>query len=261
MAVLNAADLAGLDNCEHVIEGCARAVTALLRSCENLSILATSREPLGVPGEVLYQVAPLLVPREDEPLEAVVAADAVQLLAARIQAVQPDFELSASTAPLVRRICHLVDGLPLGIELAASCTSSMSLTEIAHRLSRPLSLLTVGPRSAPVRQQPLRATIDWSYSLLTIAERALLRRLAVFTGGFTREAVEALCTPSERGPHARLDLLDRLVNHSLVIADSRGEVTRFSLLETVRQYCQENWTKPAVFSGFAQGIATGASRS
>jgi predicted ATPase/DNA-binding CsgD family transcriptional regulator len=228
-----------LDNCEHVLPACAAIVTSLLRTCDNLAILATSREPLGVPGEVVYSVPPLPIASAEDSIERVVVCDAVQLLVARIQAAQPSFQLHASLAPLAERICRLVDGLPLGIELAASRVRTMSLAEIADRLSDPLTLLTAGPRGAPLRQQTLRATIDWSYALLTEAECRLLRKLAVFTGGCTFEGIQAVCGGLERGAGELGDVLDRLVGHSLVIADTRHERTRFSLLETVRQYCLE----------------------
>jgi predicted ATPase/DNA-binding CsgD family transcriptional regulator len=228
-----------LDNCEHVLPACAAIVTSLLRTCDNLVILATSREPLGVPGEVVYSVPPLPIASADDSIEAVVNCDAVRLLVARIQAAQPSFELPASLAPLAERICRLVDGLPLGIELAASRTRTMSLAEIAERLSDPLSLLTAGPRAAPRRQQTLRATIDWSYALLTEPDCEVLRRLAVFTGGCTFDGIEAVCGDPQSGTSELREVLDRLVGHSLVIADTRQERTRFSLLETVRQYCLE----------------------
>jgi len=228
-----------IDNCEHVLQSCAELVTQLLQTCDSLSILATSREPLGVPGEVVYSVPSLPTAGLDEPLERVVDCDAVQLLAARIQAAAPTFELNSVNAPLAARICSLVDGLPLAIELAASRARSMSLAEIADHLAYPLRLLTAGPRSAPPRQQTLRATIDWSYTLLTEPERTLLRRLSVFTGGCTLEAVEAVCSEGAVHPYELMGLLERLVSHSLVIADTRGERTRFGMLETLRHYCLE----------------------
>jgi non-specific serine/threonine protein kinase len=228
-----------LDNCEHVLLSCAELVSALLRTCENLSVLATSREPLGVSGEVVYAVPPLPVASAEDSFEQLIACDAVKLLVARIQTTRPGLQLSASTAPLAGRICRLVDGLPLGIELAVSRARSMSLAEIADRLGDPLSLLTVGPRTAPRRQQTLRATIDWSYALLTEAEQRLLRRLAIFTGGCTFDGVESVCGGGDSRASDLTVLLDRLVGHSLVVADTRGEHTRFSLLETVRQYCLE----------------------
>jgi non-specific serine/threonine protein kinase len=228
-----------LDNCEHVLQGCAELVTQLLQTCDSLSVLATSREPLGVPGEVVCSVPPLPIAARDEPVERLVECDAVQLLAARIQAVTPTFQLNAANVSLAARICSLVDGLPLGIELAASHARSMSLAEIADLLAYPLRLLTVGPRSAPRRQQALRNTIDWSYALLTEPERALLRRLSVFTGGCTFEAVKAVCGAAEGDTYELIGLLERLVLHSLLIADTRGERTRFGMLETVRHFCLE----------------------
>jgi non-specific serine/threonine protein kinase len=228
-----------LDNCEHVLQGCAELVVRLLRSCENLSILATSREPLGVPGEVVYTVPPLPVASVSDPLGRLVDCDAVQLLVTRMQTTQPTVLMTESTARLAARVCRLVDGLPLGIELAASRARSMSLAEIADRLSDPLGLLTVGPRAAPPRQQTLRAAIDWSYALLTEAERTLLRRLSVFSGGCTFDGVASVCGDADGSTNELTVVLDRLVGHSLVVADTRGERTRFSLLEMVRLYCVE----------------------
>jgi non-specific serine/threonine protein kinase len=228
-----------LDNCEHVLQSCAELVTALLQMCDSLSILATSRQPLGVPGEQVCPVSALPIASAEEPVESLIYCDAVRLLATRIQAAQPSFRLSASTAPVAGRICRLVDCLPLGIELAASRARSMSLAEIAAGLSDPLNLLTVGPRTAPLRQQTLRATIDWSYALLTEREATLLRRLSLFNGSCTFEAVEAVCGDAESGSPALMDVLDGLVSHSLVVADTRAERTRLSMLETVRQYCLE----------------------
>jgi non-specific serine/threonine protein kinase len=228
-----------LDNCEHLLQSCAEVVAGLLQTCDGLAVLATSREPLGVPGEVVYPVAPLPVASEEEPLERLMECDAVRLLVARVQAAQPDFHLSPSTAPLAGRICRLVDGLPLGIELAASRARSMTLAEIATGLTRPLSLLTVGPRSAPRRQQTQRAAIEWSYALLTEPEARLFRQFSIFSGGCTFEGVQAVCAEPQSGRGELIDALDRLVGHSLVIADTRAEHTRFSMLETVRQYCLE----------------------
>src|SRR5262249_47935804 len=156
-----------------------------------------------------------------------VNSDAVQLLVARIQAAQPGFQLNESTAPLAARICALVDGLPLGIELAASRARTMNLAEIAKQLDDPLRLLTVGPRTGPPRQQTLRATIDWSYALLTESERELLRRLSVFYGGATLAAIETVCADADRTAEGLLAPLGRLVGHSLVIADTRTERPRF----------------------------------
>ncbi|MBV9581847.1 MAG: AAA family ATPase, partial [Chloroflexi bacterium] len=142
-----------LDNCEHVLQSCAELVTALLRTCDSLSILATSRRPLGVSGEVVSPVGPLPIASTHEPIDTMIECDAVQLLAAGIEAAQPGFALDPSSAVLAGEICHLVDGLPLGIELAASRARTMTLTEIATGLSDPLRLLTLGPSTAPTRQQ------------------------------------------------------------------------------------------------------------
>jgi non-specific serine/threonine protein kinase len=225
-----------LDNCEHVLQSCAELVTALLQTCESLTFLATSRQPLDVPGELVYPISALPIASAEGPVENLMYCDAVQLLAARIQATQPSFRISPTVAPLAGRICRLVDCLPLGIELAASRARSMSLAEIAAGLSDPLNLLTVGPRTAPPRQQTLRATVDWSYALLAECEARLLRRLSIFNGGCTFEAVEAVCSDAESRSNTLIDALDRLVGHSLVVADTSAERTRFTMLETVRRY-------------------------
>ena len=182
-----------LDNCEHVLQACAELVGPLLQACDNLSVLATSREPLGVAGEVEYAVPPLPTASSEASVDRIEQSDAVQLLIARVQAVSPSFELTASNARLAARICGLVDGVPLAIELAAARAKSMSLAEIAERLTDPLKMLDEQPAQAPERHRTLRATLDWSHALLTEPERTLLRRLSVFSDGCTLEAAAAVC--------------------------------------------------------------------
>ena len=225
-----------LDNCEHVLAASVELAVALLHSCPDLTILATSREPLGVAGEAIYQVPPLAMGRQGNPGEGSPEDEAIELLVERVRAVEPSFRLTAAHARSGARICQLLDGLPLAIELAAARTTTMSLAEVADRLDDPLKLLTLGPRSAPARQRTLSAAIDWSYRLLTEPERILLRRLAILSGGCSREGAAAVCASPDVPAECMDDLLDRLVAHSLLIAVKQDERTRFTLLETVRQY-------------------------
>jgi predicted ATPase/DNA-binding CsgD family transcriptional regulator len=226
-----------LDNCEHVVAACADLAPTLLQTCADLCILATSREALGVAGESVYRVPPLPVPRPEELGESLSRGTAIDLFVDRTRALEPTFELTQQTGKSVARICQLLDGLPLAIELAAARTITMSPTEIERRLDDPLRLLTVGPRSAPARQQTLRAAIDWSYQLLAEPEQTLLRRLAIFRGGFDRQAVAAVGTDGELSAAQVDDLLDRLVAQSLLVSVKQEERVRFHLLETVHQYC------------------------
>jgi predicted ATPase/DNA-binding SARP family transcriptional activator len=232
-----------LDNCEHLVEACARLVEALLQACPALRILATSREALGLPGERLYPVTPLSVPGTQQhlSLEELAGYEAVRLFVERARAVLPDFQLTPANATAVAQICARLDGLPLAIELAAVRTDLLSAEQIAARLDDRFRLLTRGSRTAPRRQQTLQAALDWSYHLLSEYEQALFRRLSVFAGGFDLEAVEAVGAPALEGENAPpvtvLDLLSRLVDHSLVAVEW-GE-GRCRLLETVRAYTLE----------------------
>ena len=252
-----------LDNCEHLVEACARWVDGVLRACPMLSILVTSREPLGIQGEQLWSVQPLDVPnaRWAEGLTLhprLIGSASVQLFVERAAALQPDFALTAENAVAVVRICRQLDGLPLAIELAAGRVPILFPGGIAARLDHPLRLLTGGSRAAPPRQQTLRATLDWSYSLLTPAERTLFRRTSVFASGWTLAAAEMVCAGGRPGrdnagdegdlpdpdaddiqPGDVLDLLARLVDKSLVVAEEQGGEGRFRLLETMRQYAAE----------------------
>jgi predicted ATPase len=213
-----------LDNCEHLIQACAELAEALLRACPRLHILATSREALRVPGETTWRVPSL------------VTAEAVQLFAARARDAQPRFALTAQNSAPVANLCERLDGIPLAIELAASRLNALSVEQIAVRLDDRFRLLTGGSRTALPRQQALRATIDWSYGLLSEDERAFLQRLSVFAGGWALEAAEAV-----GGSASALDLLIQLVNKSLVLVDEAG--SRYTLLETIRQYAHEKLVK------------------
>ena len=235
-----------LDNCEHLIGACAHLVVTLLQACPRLRVLATSREALAVAGEHVYLVPSLAVPDPTAlpPLEQLGAYEAVQLFLERARARQPEVTLTAANAAGVARICARLDGLPLAIELAAARVSVLPIAGIAARLDDRFRLLTGGPRTALPRQQTLRATLDWSYALLSAPEQVLLRRLAVFVDGCTLEAAEAICAddPTEVGGIATaemLDLLSGLVQKSLVLVHELGSDSWYRLLETVRQYGQE----------------------
>ncbi len=209
-----------VDNCEHLVDECARFVEELLGSAEDVRVIATSREALGVPGEIQMPVGPLA------------HADAVALFIERARSVRPDFTLVDAEYD-VGRICQRLDGMPLAIELAAARVQTLTVSEIANRLDDRFGLLTSGPRTAEARHQTLRATVDWSYELLSRDEHKLLRRLAVFQGGWTLETAEAVCAEGDSSDV--LDLLTRLVDRSLVVAENG----RFRMLETIRAYALE----------------------
>ncbi|ORX07088.1 helix-turn-helix transcriptional regulator [Mycobacterium szulgai] len=216
-----------LDNCEHVLDASAQLVTTLLGVCPRLALLATSREPIAVAGEVSWRVPSLSLGDE-----------AIELFVERARRVRPDLHVDDETS-VVAEICHRLDGVPLAIELAAARVRSLSLDEILHGLHDRFRLLTGGARAAVRRQQTLRASVDWSHALLTGPERLLFRRLAVFMGGFDRVAAEAVASGGEVERHQVLDLLTLLVDKSLVVAEYSTGPTRYRLLETVRQYALE----------------------
>jgi predicted ATPase len=228
-----------LDNCEHVVAACAELVERLLRSSRSARILATSREPLRVAGEAVYPVPALAVPAPEQKVaaDALYGYEAVRLFSERAAAVTPSFKLSREIADAVIEICRQLDGIPLAIELAAARTRALSAQNIAARLGDRFRLLTTGDRTALPRQQTLRALIDWSYDYLSESERALFRRLAVFAGGWTLEAAEAVCADDRVRKDDVLDLLSALIEKSLVSVDADG--TRYRLLETVRRYAHD----------------------
>ncbi len=228
-----------LDNCEHLIDACARLADTLLRHCPHLRILATSREQLGVPGEVPYRVPSLALPDPATPLADISAVEAVRLFVARAQAARPGFALTAANAALVVQLCAQLDGIPLALELAAARLRALPLDQLAARLDDRFRLLTGGSRTALPRQQTLQATLDWSYRLLEEEECLLLRRLSVFAGGWTLEAAEVVCADAAIEAWRVLDLLTGLVDKSLVVPDELGTAPRYRLLETVRQYARE----------------------
>lgn len=229
-----------LDNCEHLIEACAAACRELLVRCARLRIVATSRQPLELPGETIYQVPSLEAgaPGQALPVEAVSTIDAVRLFLDRAAASSRDFHLSPDNANTVIRICQTLEGIPLAIELAAARLRHMSLDEIADRLTDRLTVLTMGPARRSLRHQTIRATIAWSYDLLEASERRLFARLAVFAGGWTLAAAETVCRSTE--PQAEIvDIQSALVDKSLLLADVSESPARYRMLETVRAYATE----------------------
>jgi non-specific serine/threonine protein kinase len=226
-----------LDNCEHVIDACAKLTDALLRGCPNLALLATSREPLGIDGERVYRVPSLGVPAESDDLAAIRGSEAVRLLADRAAAQGVPLAWDKPAAEVAGRICRRLDGIPLAIELAAARLRVMPAGDLDARLDERFSLLTGGSRAALPRQQTLRALVDWSWELLTAAEAAVLARLSVFVGGFGLAAAEAVAAgPSVPSEHV-LEHLGALVDKSLVQFDDTAiGLGRYRLLETVRQF-------------------------
>jgi predicted ATPase len=239
-----------LDNCEHLVEASARLCETVLRVCPKVRILATSREMLGLAGEVAWRIPSLPVPAAEGPysVQALAAYAAIALFVERARAVRSDFRLSDGNAATLAEIVRRLDGIPLAIELAATRVRALSVEEILQRLDDRFRLLTGGSRTALRRQQTLRALIDWSYDLLAVEEQALLRRVSVFAGSFSLEVAESVC--GEAGgplPNSKsqiptlpvLDLLFQLVGKSLIVAEEQEEGSRYHLLETIRQYASE----------------------
>ena len=228
-----------LDNAEHLLAPCAQMAEAVLRQCPGVTIVVTSREPLGVPGEVVYRVPPLSIP-DGQPagtLQAAMDYESVRLFAERAKLHQ--FTLGDENIDVIADICRRLDGNALAIELAAARVRSMSVHEIHQRLDERFRLLTGGPRTLSPRQQTLRGAIDWSYDLLTDVEKTVFRAASVFAGGFTLEAAEQVCGGESIDPAGLLDLLTSLVDKSLLVAEQRGAQTRYRLLDTVHAYAAE----------------------
>jgi predicted ATPase/class 3 adenylate cyclase len=229
-----------LDNCEHLIGGCAKTAEAIVRRCPRVHLLATSREPLGIGGETIYRVPSLSLPEPGETgLPASGSSDAVTLLVERARAQGVALAVDEQAGPVAVSVCRRLDGMPLAIELAAARLRSMSLAELHGRLDQRFRLLTGGSRTAPERQQTLAATVGWSYSLLTAAERLLLGRLSVFAGGFGLDAAEAVGGSVGIDVLDVADLLGSLVDKSLVVAEPAGAILRYRLLETIRLFAAE----------------------
>ena len=227
-----------LDNCEHLVEPCARFCEAVVRGSRDVRTLATSREPLNIAGELEWRVPPLETPdpKLHESSDRLSRYSAVRLFLARASAVATGFRMTEENAAAIASICHQLDGIPLAIELAASRVKSLGVAQIAERLDDRFHLLTGGNRTALPRHQTLGALIDWSYGLLNESERAMFRRLSVFAGGWTLEAAEAVCIGEGIAPADALELLTRLVEKSLVVAAAQATPPRYHMLETIRQF-------------------------
>ncbi|MCP4625529.1 MAG: adenylate/guanylate cyclase domain-containing protein [bacterium] len=230
-----------LDNCEHLIASCAELADRLLRACSHVQILATSREPLGTPGETIYSVPSLSLPDVHHlpPFELISEYEALQLFVERAMSVSPKFMLTKDNVNAVSQICYHLDGIPLALELAAARVRALSIEQIMTRLHDRFSLLTAGSRTALPHHQTLRALIDWSYGLLSGKECVLLRRLSVFTGDWSIDAAERICSGGEIEFNEVLDLLIQLVDKSLVAPEEGPVETRYRMLETIREYATE----------------------
>jgi predicted ATPase/class 3 adenylate cyclase len=227
-----------LDNCEHLIEDCARLVERLIQLCPKLHVLASSREAFGIAGEQPYRVPSLPFPDQKHlpALDEIAKCESVQLFVERVKAYVPSFTLTEKNASAVAQICYRLDGIPLAIELAAARVKVMSVEQLASRLGDVFNLLTSGSRTALPRQQTLRALIEWSYDLLSESEKALFRGLSAFSDGWSLEAAEAVCGVA--GGTSVLDDLARLVDKSLVNKEELDGEARFHMLETIRQYAE-----------------------
>ena len=226
-----------LDNCEHVLEGAAALAHELLLRCPDLRILATSREPLEIPGEVVWPLPPLTVPSEGTTdVAEALASEAVRLFVDRIGRVRPGFEPGPETVSSLVTICRRLDGIPLALELAAARTRALGLAAIAERLDAVLPLLQGRNREAPERHRTMTAAIEWSHSMLEPDERALFRRMGAFGGSADLDACEAICAGPPLAEGEVLDVLTRLVDRSLVVPDERSGEPRYRLLEPIAQY-------------------------
>jgi predicted ATPase/class 3 adenylate cyclase len=230
-----------LDNAEHLLVACAQLADSVLRQCAHVVLLVSSREGLGIAGELTYRVPSLPMPdpiRDDTP-ESVVRYDSARLFIERARLQVPQFAVTPQNASALASVCYRLDGIPLALELAAGRVRSMSVEEVNRRLDQTFRLLTGGSRTALPRQQTLRALIDWSYDLLSAHEQTLLWRVAVFAGGWTLGAVEQVCSGAGIEESSVLDLLTSLADKSLLQAEERDGTTRYRLLETVRQYARD----------------------
>lgn len=224
-----------LDNCEHLIAGCAQLSYDLLTHCASLTILATSRETLDITGEMTFQVPSLSLPGSEHLMDLLLEYESIRLFAERAY-FKSGFTLSEQNASALLQICRRLDGIPLALELAAARTNSLTAEQIAERLNDRFHLLTQGSRVALPRHQTLQAAIDWSYDLLSEAEQTLFRRAAVFAGGWTLEAAQGVCSGDPIGASRILDSLTRLVDKSLVNMQEQEAETRYQMLETIREY-------------------------
>jgi predicted ATPase/DNA-binding SARP family transcriptional activator len=232
-----------IDNCEHLLDACGAVIEEVLPRCPDINIVTTSREPLALPGELVYRVPSLELPSgTDVDVRELYRLEAVQLFVERAWLTSPAFKLNTNTAGPVNRICHRLDGIPLALELAAARLAHFTVNELAEGLGDALTLLGQRGRGRLDRQQTLAGTLDWSYGLLDLKEQSIFRRLSVFAGGFTLDAAASVCD----GPAAEVTgLVSHLVDKSLVQADAAGSKTRYRLLEVVRQYAETRLTEAA----------------
>jgi predicted ATPase/DNA-binding SARP family transcriptional activator len=230
-----------LDNCEHVADGAASLCDQLLARCPNLQILATSRKPLHIGGEILFRVPSLAIsdPAATVPLDEAAGVDAIRLFLDRARAVDPDFDLTDQNVRSITALCFHLDGLPLAVELAASRVATIPVSLLASRLKERFELLVGGSRTAMTRQQTLRATIDWSYELLSADQAAVFRAMSVLGPRASLEAVEAVSAHIGLRPGRVLSILGELADQSLVVPDTTSSAPRFRMLETVREYAHE----------------------
>ncbi len=238
-----------LDNCEHLVEATARLAQHLLQNCPDLRLLATSRENLNIPGEIILSIPTLNIPNAQNlpALEQLTSYSAIKLFNERALLVQPAFKLTEQNAPAVAQICYQLDGLPLALELATVRLRSLTPEQISARLRNGFGLLSHGARTATHRQQTLKDLINWSYELLSEKEQRLFERLAVFARDWSLEAAEAVCTGAGEGLESFevVDLLSQLVNKSLVIMTERQGTARYHFLETIKQFALEKLAQSA----------------
>jgi non-specific serine/threonine protein kinase len=227
-----------MDNCEHVIQACARFADSILRQCPSLKILASSREALSIPGEIAWLVPSLSLPPSNQSVD-ILKWESPRLFFERAATYRPDLQMTASNAEPFLRICRALEGIPLAIELAAARVKTLSLEQLASRLDDKLGLLTTGSRVAQPRQQTLRAAIDWSYELLSEQEQKVLQRLSIFYGTWTLEAAEFVCADGKVSSSSVLDLVTRLLDKSLIVSENQEEEIRYRMLEIIRQYAME----------------------
>ncbi|MFE3238512.1 ATP-binding protein, partial [Kitasatospora indigofera] len=241
-----------LDNCEHLVDNCAVLAERVTRECPQVRILATSRQPLGVYGEKVVPVLPMAVPDLEEQQNspgALIAYDSVQLFIDRAVAVLPGFELTDANCGSVARLCRQLDGIPLAIELAVVWLRALSLQQIEERLTRRYGLLTRGPRSAPERHRTLRALVDWSYTLCTATEQRVWARASVFAGSFGLAAIEYVGEGDGVASEEILEVVQSLVEKSILIRDERGGSVRYRILETLREYGHERLLAAGEYEG------------
>jgi predicted ATPase/DNA-binding transcriptional regulator YiaG len=230
-----------LDNCEHLVVSCARLAEEILRSCPHVRVLATSRERLRICGEAVWRVPSLTRPQADRrpPLADLAQYAAIRLFLERAAATQPGFQLTEQNADAISQICQRLDGIPLALELAAARVSALPVDHLAAQLRTCFRLLSGGSHTAPPRHQTIRATVEWSYRLLTESEQTVFRRLAVFVGGCTLAAAEAMCSGEQISTNEIVELLMRLVDRSLLMVADQGCEPRFLMLETIREFAFE----------------------